>query len=46
VKGTSAPWTFGVVVAARTEPVPWARVGLAVRALEAQGLAPAVLRVE
>ena len=38
-------WTADVV-AARTEPVPWARIGLAVRALEAQGLAPAVLRVD
>jgi homoserine dehydrogenase len=38
-------WTSDVV-AARTEPVPWARVGLAVRALEAQGLTPAVLRVD
>jgi hypothetical protein len=38
-------WTRDAV-AARTEPVPWARVGLAVRALEAQGLAPAVLRVD
>jgi homoserine dehydrogenase len=38
-------WTSDAV-AARTEPVPWARVGLAVRALEAQGLAPAVLRVD
>lgn len=38
-------WTADVV-AARTEPVPWARVGLAVRALEAQGLPPAVLRVD
>jgi homoserine dehydrogenase len=38
-------WTRDVV-AARTEPVPWARVGLAVRALEAQGLSPAVLRVD
>ena len=38
-------WISGVV-AARTEPVPWARVGLAVRALEAQGLTPAVLRVD
>ena len=37
-------WTANVV-AARTEPVAWARVGLAVRALEAQGLTPAVLRV-
>jgi uncharacterized ferritin-like protein (DUF455 family) len=34
------------VVAARTAPVPWARIGLAVRTLEAQGLAPAELRVE
>jgi homoserine dehydrogenase len=38
-------WT-GDVVAARTEPVPWARIGLAVRALQAQGLSPAVLRVD
>lgn len=38
-------WTSGVV-AARTEPVPWARIGLAVRALESQGLTPAVLRVD
>lgn len=38
-------WASGIVVA-RTEPVPWARVGLAVRTLEAQGLAPAVLRVD
>lgn len=38
-------WTAGVV-AARTEPVPWARIGLAVRALESQGLPPAVLRVD
>jgi homoserine dehydrogenase len=38
-------WTSDVV-AARTEPVPWARVGLAVRALEAQGLTPALLRVD
>jgi hypothetical protein len=38
-------WTSDAV-AARTEPVPWARVGLAVRALEAQGLTPAVLRVD
>lgn len=38
-------WTSDVV-AARTEPVPWARVGLAVRALEAQRLSPAVLRVD
>jgi homoserine dehydrogenase len=38
-------WTRDAV-AARTEPVPWARVGLAVRALEAQGLTPAVLRVD
>jgi homoserine dehydrogenase len=38
-------WTRDAV-AARTEPVPWARVGLAVRALEGQGLTPAVLRVE
>ncbi|HEX5872655.1 MAG TPA: homoserine dehydrogenase [Longimicrobium sp.] len=38
-------WTSGVV-AARTEPVPWGRVGLAVRALESQGLPPAVLRVD
>jgi homoserine dehydrogenase len=38
-------WT-SEIVAARTEPVPWARVGLAVRALEAQGLPPAVLRVD
>jgi hypothetical protein len=38
-------WISGTV-AARTEPVPWARIGLAVRALEAQGLTPAVLRVD
>jgi len=38
-------WTRDAV-AARTEPVPWARMGLAVRALEAQGLPPAVLRVD
>ncbi|HEU0299348.1 MAG TPA: homoserine dehydrogenase [Longimicrobium sp.] len=38
-------WTDGVV-AARTELIPWPRISLAVRALEAQGLAPAVLRVE
>jgi homoserine dehydrogenase len=37
-------WISGTV-AARTEPVPWARIGLAVRALESQGLTPAVLRV-
>jgi hypothetical protein len=30
----------------RTHPTPWPRIGLAVRALEGQGLAPAVLRVE
>jgi homoserine dehydrogenase len=29
----------------RTHPTPWPRIGLAVRALEGQGLAPAVLRV-
>ena len=38
-------WTRDAV-AARTEPVPWARIGLAIRALEAQALAPAVLRVD
>jgi homoserine dehydrogenase len=38
-------WIAGIV-AARTEPVPWARIGLAVRALESQGLTPAVLRVD
>jgi hypothetical protein len=38
-------WTPDIV-AARTEPVPWARIGLAVRTLEAQGLAPSVLRVD
>jgi homoserine dehydrogenase len=38
-------WTSGVV-AARTEPVPWARVGLAIRALETQRLSPSVLRVD
>ncbi|HEX2080098.1 MAG TPA: homoserine dehydrogenase [Longimicrobium sp.] len=38
-------WAEGVV-AARTEPVPWARVSLAVRALQAQGLPSAVLRVD
>jgi homoserine dehydrogenase len=30
----------------RTHPTSWPRIGLAVRALEGQGLAPAVLRVE
>lgn len=30
----------------RTVPTPWARMGLAVRALEVQGLSPAVLRVD
>jgi homoserine dehydrogenase len=38
-------WTRDAVVA-RTEPMPWARLGLAVRALEAQGLPPAVLRID
>jgi homoserine dehydrogenase len=38
-------WTKEVV-AARTEPVPWVRIGLAVRALEVQSLSPAVLRVD
>jgi homoserine dehydrogenase len=38
-------WIAGIA-AARTEPVPWARIGLAVRALESQGLTPAVLRVD
>ena len=30
----------------RTRPAAWPRIGLAVRAMEAQGLAPAVLRVD
>jgi len=30
----------------RTHPVAWPRIGLAIRAMEAQGLAPAVLRVD
>ncbi|HST60454.1 MAG TPA: homoserine dehydrogenase [Longimicrobium sp.] len=30
----------------RTVPTPWARIGLAIRALEVQGLSPAVLRVD
>jgi homoserine dehydrogenase len=30
----------------RTQPTPWPRIGLAIRAMEGQGLAPAVLRVD
>jgi len=35
----------GPVSVMRTRPAPWPRIGLALRALEAQGLSPAVLRV-
>lgn len=30
----------------RTQPTPWPRIGLALRALEVQGLSPAILRVD
>ncbi|HVH13207.1 MAG TPA: hypothetical protein VM759_09155, partial [Longimicrobium sp.] len=30
----------------RTVPTPWPRIGLALRALEVQGLSPGVLRVD
>ena len=36
----------GDVSVMRTRPTPWPRIGLAIRAMESQGLAPAVLRVD